>query len=299
MRIETQEIRVFKTIVEENGFNRASKKLHISQSAVSQALANFENKLDAQLLTRNPLSLTEAGKRMLTYANDVLREEESVIEDLSKIKSGLESTLSVAMNSSINRFYGGELVLQFCDENPLARLKVEEKPSREIIYAVMSGKSELGMGPFQSQMHGFKTQELYSETRRLVVSKKHPQFDQLQADPETVLKQLPLLSSYLDEPDLRPSIHRIRDSFSTVWEISSITLRLQLVAAGKGVTFVGEKLLANEEVCKDFVHLSMLPFGNIYRQVGLYHRKNTVLSEGAKRFIQICNDFWQLENHQS
>ena len=44
----------------------AARRLGISQSAVSQAMANLEHKLDTLLFHRKPLKLTEAGMRLLS-----------------------------------------------------------------------------------------------------------------------------------------------------------------------------------------------------------------------------------------
>ena len=52
MQIERQEIRVFAAVVEQGGFGRAAETLDVSQSAVSQAIANLEHKLDSPLLLR-------------------------------------------------------------------------------------------------------------------------------------------------------------------------------------------------------------------------------------------------------
>ena len=60
--LETHEIRVFKTVYEENGFNRAAEKLFVTQSAVSQTIANLEHKLDTVLFHRKPLKLNDLEK---------------------------------------------------------------------------------------------------------------------------------------------------------------------------------------------------------------------------------------------
>ena len=52
MQIERHEIRVFSAVVEEEGFGRAAERLNVSQSAVSQAIANLEHKLETPLLLR-------------------------------------------------------------------------------------------------------------------------------------------------------------------------------------------------------------------------------------------------------
>jgi LysR family transcriptional regulator, hydrogen peroxide-inducible genes activator len=77
MQIERNEVRVFAAVVEEGGFSRAAERLHISQSAVSQAMANLEHKLDTQLLLRKGrLRLTEAGKRLFAFTQALQNEEQ-------------------------------------------------------------------------------------------------------------------------------------------------------------------------------------------------------------------------------
>jgi DNA-binding transcriptional LysR family regulator len=47
MQIERNEIRTFSAVIEEGGFGRAAERLNVSQSAVSQTIANLEHKLNA------------------------------------------------------------------------------------------------------------------------------------------------------------------------------------------------------------------------------------------------------------
>ena len=72
MQIERNEIRCFHAVVEAGGFSRAAERLDLSQSAVSQAIANLEHRLGAVLLRRgSPPQLTEAGIRLLRFAETV------------------------------------------------------------------------------------------------------------------------------------------------------------------------------------------------------------------------------------
>lgn len=293
MNISNYEMKVFKTIVEKSGFQRASESLFISQSAVSQCLSNLENRLGIPLLIRKtPLKLTEGGARLLNYAEQVLSQEQEVLEDLENIKNGIDISLSLAVNGTINRFYLSELVLKFIEEHPAAKFKIDHMPSREIIYMVLANKRELGFGPFQKQMSAFETIPLFEGTRYLVISPKCPYFAELQSAPDLHLKKIPLITSYLDDPELRPSEERIRNHFSTIWQINSEELRLELVNAGKGATFLGHKFLKEVPACQNLVILQKSHFGTIKRQLGLYHKRGTGLSDGAQRFIEICQARW-------
>lgn len=295
MRLENGELRAFRAVVEEGGFGRAAEALHLSQSAISQAVAGLEAKLETPLIQRGKsLGLTPAGKRLLDHAVEVLRGEQQTLEEISALRRGHRDTLSLALSASLNYFHAKELVSAYCDSSPDVTLRIQELPSRNIIYAVLGGTVELGLGPFQKHMSAFTTLPLYRDTRHLVVSPRHPEFAAMVAGEAAALKRTPLIASALDNPDMRPSIQRLRDQFSTVWEISSLSLRIHLVARGLGVTFLDRRLLQEHPQCRDLQIMDDLSFGRIDKQVGLYHRAGQTLSGSAHRFIDLCADHWGL-----
>jgi len=295
MRLENSELRAFRAVVEEGGFRRAADALHISQSAVSQAVAGLEVKLNTSLVTRGKeLKLTDAGKRIFEHAVDVLRDEQETLEYIAQLRYGKVETLDLALSASINRFYAPGLVSTYCRENPRTGMKIAEMPARSIIYAVLSGNVELGLGPFQKDMAAFETIPLYSDSRHLVVSPRHPRYQEMIRGDQRALKLTPLIASALDNPDMRPSIQRVRDQFSTVWEVSSLRLRIHMVDQGMGVTFLDRHLLREHPVCAEFKIMDDVSFGRIHKQVGLYYRAGRQPSVSARNFIGLCERFWNL-----
>ena len=284
MHLERNEIRVFSQLVQSGSFTRAAEKLGISQSAVSQSIANLEHKLNAPLFSRgrNP-EPTEAGLRFFSFAQRVINEEALVLRDIQQIKTGALSTLDMAMNSMVNRYYARDLLLRFCEFNPMTRLKLNVAPSREIVYGVDEDRWELGFGPFQSHMPGhFATRALLTEARTLVMHESHPRFAEIQHHPMQLLAEVPLITSFLDDVALRPGMERLRDMFASVWEVSHFDLRLDLVRSGKGVTYVSDRTLKD---LPGFHPIEGLAFSSIERQVGIYYKKHRPLSEGARRFL--------------
>jgi DNA-binding transcriptional LysR family regulator len=295
MRFENSELRAFRAVIEEGGFRRAAEALHLSQSAVSQAVAGLEFKLEAPLVVRGKeLRLTDVGKRLFEHAVDVLRGEQQAMEDIEQLKQGKTGTLSLALSASLNRFYAPTLISAYYQENPHTRLKVAEMPSRSIIAAVLSGNVELGLGPFQKDMVAFETIPLYRDSRHLVVSPKHARYEDMMSGDERALKLTPLIASALDNPDMRPSILRLRDQFSTVWEVSSLSLRIHMVEQGMGVTFLDRKLLEEHPSCANFRIMDDVSFGRIDKQAGLYYRAGRVLSDSAQNFVALCRRHWNL-----
>jgi DNA-binding transcriptional LysR family regulator len=295
MRFENSELRAFRALIEEGGFKRAAESLHISQSAVSQAIAGLELKLDTPLVLRGKeLRLTEAGKRLFDHAVEVLRDEQQTIEEIAQLRQGNTETLSLALAGSINRFYAPALISAFHARHPFARMKIAEMPARNIIYAVLSGSLELGLGPFQKDMLAFEIVPLYSVSRHLVVSPRHADYQAVAAGEERALRRTPLIASALDSPDMRPSLQRLRDQFSTVWEVSSLSLRIHMVEQGMGVTFLDRKLLEEYPSCAGFSIIDDVSFGTIDKQVGVYYRAGRQVSDTARNFIRLCEEYWRL-----
>jgi LysR family hydrogen peroxide-inducible transcriptional activator len=291
MHIERHELRCLHAVIEAGGFSRAAERLDLSQSAVSQAIANLEHRLGVTLLKRGtPPQLTEAGIRMLRYAETVLNEERETLADIAQIKSGALSTLSLALSPAANARVGVALLQEFCERNPLTRLKVEVAPSREIVYGVAEGRWELGFGPFQHTMPAyFAFQPCFQETRRLMIARDHPARAALARDPAAALRALPLLTSYLDDGNRRRSGERLRNAFASVWEVSHMDLRHALVANGKGVTYVSDLVT---DIPRSLVEVEGLPYSRIERQVGPYHLKHQSLSQAGVRFLALCKERW-------
>jgi len=291
MSIERHEMRCFQAVFAAGGFSRAAERLDLSQSAVSQAIANLEHRLGATLLQRGtPPQLTEAGLRLMRFVEASLNEERETLADIARIKSGELSTLSLAIAPSANAYVGVALLKEFSERNPLARLKVVVAPSREIVYGVSEGRWELGFGPFPHNLPAqFAQHACFGETRRLMIANNHPSRASLVRDAAGTLRKLPLLTSFLDDSARRPSGERLRDAFGSVWEVSHMELRLALVADGKGVTYVSDLV---RPAPAQLEHIAGLAFSSIERQIGAYYLKHQPLSQAGTRFLALCRERW-------
>jgi DNA-binding transcriptional LysR family regulator len=184
--LETQEIRVFKTVCDTGGFKTAADRLYVTQSAVSQTIASLERKLGTRLIERGkPIALTESGTRLQAYAARVLQEEHAVLADIADIRQGVASTLQIAMSGSVSQLFGNELLEDYCDSNPLTRLKVDVMPSRKIIQGVLGRLAGAGLRPFPAAdaPRCWRRCRCFMSPRKLVISRFHPRLARLLEDP--------------------------------------------------------------------------------------------------------------------
>lgn len=107
-------LQIFKTVAEEGGITRAAAKLHRVQSNVTTRVQQLEARLGTPLFLRQnrKLSLTAEGKRLLAYADQLLRlsaEAEAAMRDgvprgLLRIGT-LESTAATRLPPLLSRFH--------------------------------------------------------------------------------------------------------------------------------------------------------------------------------------------------
>jgi len=289
MKIEIHEIKTFVSLVERGSFKAAAEELSVSTSAVSQALANLEHKFGMPLVTRaRPLALTEAGQRFLKYAQQVAFEERALLADVASIKAGYTRKLDLLCNHTFASYFCTDVLCQLYQRSPSLRVNIEVLPSRKIIYEILRGDKEIGVGPFQKNMRLYDTIELFREKRLLVAHRSSPFLKELKRASYDSLRQVPLLTSYLDDPRQRAEGVKIRDNFPIIWQIDDAALRLKLICSGVGVTYISSLLYERHPQAQELVVLNIYPFGEIDRPFGIYHKKNLLLSEGARDFIAIC-----------
>ena len=72
--MEDFRLKIFEAVSSEQSFTKAARRLGITQSAVSQCIAELEKTLSVQLFHRakGPVILTEAGKMFSAYARNIL-----------------------------------------------------------------------------------------------------------------------------------------------------------------------------------------------------------------------------------
>src|ERR1700736_1940419 len=85
--MELRELAAFVAIVEEGGLSAASRRLHVSQPALSQTVNNLERELAVRLLVRSSTGAqpTEAGMTFLAGARAVLARRDQALATMAEL----------------------------------------------------------------------------------------------------------------------------------------------------------------------------------------------------------------------
>ncbi|MEN8637129.1 ArgP/LysG family DNA-binding transcriptional regulator [Pseudoalteromonas distincta] len=96
--IDYQLLNALSAVISEGGFEKASKKLFITQSAVSRRIHQLEAKLGEPVIIRTqPPRPTALGKRLLNHLQQVLQLEVALNVDALNEHSSLNTPLSVKL----------------------------------------------------------------------------------------------------------------------------------------------------------------------------------------------------------
>ncbi len=97
--IDYRQLAALDAVMREQGFDKAARSLHITQSAVSQRLAQLEQQLGQRVLSRSqPMTLTPTGERLLRHARQVALLE-AELEQALHTQSDSYLTLPVGVNN--------------------------------------------------------------------------------------------------------------------------------------------------------------------------------------------------------
>ncbi len=115
--INLQQLYYFWMVAHERSFTRASQKLFLTQPAVSSQVRHLEKKLERSLFERGKrkLVLTDDGRHVLKYANDIFDLAEDLIESLRGQSIRVNPRLRLGINNTVTKEVASQC-LRFVDK---------------------------------------------------------------------------------------------------------------------------------------------------------------------------------------
>ena len=128
-------LKVFMVVATSNSFLDASKKLYISQPAISKSIKLLEEELHINLFYRGNkgICLTPKGEQLLAYimeANDVLNTAERMIGKDDDMDCG---ELVIGAQSHIVRYYLLEKIEEFRKSYPKINIRIIDLSTSDLL----------------------------------------------------------------------------------------------------------------------------------------------------------------------
>ena len=158
-------LRTYIELIKLGSFSEVAKKFSLSQPAVSFQIQKLEHDLGVRLINRGQknITLTDAGKRLLEFANTVISESDHLLNDLDRLRQEVTGELIIAASTIPSEILLPSIISEFIKLHPAVRAKVETRDSLSIITGLQDGTYEIcfcGTVPPQSKdIDSFKIAE--------------------------------------------------------------------------------------------------------------------------------------------
>lgn len=147
-RLDWNLLRTYLVIGQEGSISRAAARLHITQSAVSQALKRLEEQLEcALILRRGPrFDLTEAGDEVFRIASDIYGNVSRLGAAIETKQDDVVGKVRLLTISRVQSALYDEFLAEFHLNHPRVELEVEVMRSSDIISSLLQKTATLGVG---------------------------------------------------------------------------------------------------------------------------------------------------------
>lgn len=137
---------IFQAVAVADSISRGAEQLHISQSAVSKQLADFEQALGLKLFDRLPrgVRLTESGRLLLGYANRLFAIEAEAERALVDLRQLVRGRIIIGASRTIGSYLLPERLAAFRRQHPGVELELQVDNTNTIERRLVSGEIDLG-----------------------------------------------------------------------------------------------------------------------------------------------------------
>lgn len=291
MQIES--FRTFCELVETGSFSRAAKKNFISQSAVSQQIAQFEIEFKCQLLdrTKRPFELTEAGQLFYEACKDIVARYQKFRNNLSTLTNLKTKNIKIAAIFSIGMHSLQKYVKDFMGKFGDVHVEVDFCPGAKIYEDILSGEIDIGLVAIPKKDKNIIVYDFIEEPLVLVCSSEHELAWRKQIDIHSLAMQK-FIAFGTDVPTRKlidDTLKKYGVVVNTVMEFDNTETIKRAIEINAGVSILPEPTIRSEVKNKTLVSIELIN-EKIHRPTGIIVNKNRKFPESTIYMINLLKN---------
>jgi DNA-binding transcriptional LysR family regulator len=279
---------IFKTFT----FSEASKRLFLSQSAVSHQIINLEKELKVKLFERigKKVKLTEQGEILFDVTNKFVNELEDLNRIYADMRYGKGGRFVIATSSAVMAHVLPQVIRKFVDQFPKINIKlIACNFISEMQSLIMEGEVDLGIGVKSAQMPSQKLGFLHWKffDTLLLTSKSHPlskrkniKLSDLAKYPHILYRKGTVMRRVVEEVFSRREL-----TFEIIMEMDMADNIKKYVDMGIGVGILSALTLTQEDKERFAIFNVTNIFGKV--DIGIYISYSRYISTAMKEFIKL------------
>lgn len=147
MHLNLHQLRMFKAVVEHQGFTRAAEHLHVTQSAVSKGIRELEHQLDLPLIERQHphggIVLTDNGQALYEHARAIFTMEQAAVEAMHERIGLRRGRLRIGASTTVAAYWLPAPIARFAQAHGGIELALVVANTAHIGQSVIDGDLDM------------------------------------------------------------------------------------------------------------------------------------------------------------
>lgn len=249
--VELSNLRVFLIAAEELNFSKAAKRLHMSQSAVSQNIQAMERAYGMELFIRGGRSvgLSEAGQTIMPMVREVLLAARLLEDSLQEVNNQIGGELLIGCSTSAGRYLLPILLSEFQRDYPAVHPRVKVLGRESVVERLVNRTIPIGVSSKLIEHRDIVSTPFFEDRIVLIVHPNHPWADYGHALPSDLIDQ-PLIKCEEMTGTCETVMEGLKqyqitvDNLNVVMELGSMEAVAMSVERGVGIAFTSEMVAA-------------------------------------------------------
>ncbi|MCM3781824.1 LysR family transcriptional regulator [Neobacillus mesonae] len=283
------QIMIFVRVAETLNFTQTAQDLHMTQPAVSHAIASIENELDAKLLLRDRkrgVLLTDLGRKLLPEFRGMLQYMERIDQQVASEK-GLEvGTLTIGAFPSASAHFLPPIIKHIRQQYPNLVFDLHEGSTNEVKEWVHTRKIEAGIILLPDQE--VDVVPLYKDHMIIILPEGHPLHHEKYIDIQMLDGQDMILCKGGHEVAILEAFERENTRLNIKFTTHSISTLVNMVRQDLGIGIVSE--LAISMFPHELTVREVAP--KITREIGIAVPSLPQASLAVKMFVRTAEELF-------
>ena len=289
MNLDTLGLEAFLAIAEQGRFHKAARQLHITQTALTRRLQNFEDLLGVKLVERTTRSvaLTPIGRAFLPQAHRLHGELTAALVEIRETGRARRGDVTIACVPTVGIRFLPRILKEYAVRHPGNRVRILDQASSGVTDAVRRREAEFGIQIAGPQDPELVSEALVEDRFVLICRGDHPlakrrrlAWRQLEAHPLVFVG-----AESGNRPLLDGALGSTRPHLRAHYEVQRCSTALGLVAAGVAAAIVPS--LAVQEGAYPNLHVVPLTQPVVTRSLVLVTRRGAQLSPAAQALLEL------------
>lgn len=274
----------------------ASENLHVTQSAISQAITQLEKEVGVTLFHRSRSGTlpTEEGKSILYKILEVLSKMDELHFEIQSIQTTFKGELNIATIPSIFMTHLPSIIIAFQTDYPHVKINIHEMENLQALHGIQNDKIDVA---FIAQFHDFNknfSQQIQFHPMQLngafsaIVSKNSKLALKNQLAVHDIQDENFILYDSYFYNNLMDEFKREIPNIKVIFKTKNTEVIKRIVVEGLGISIISDLMLKNDPYMKNG-DMKAIPFQFQWHnkiEFGIIHKRNNVNLRMIRKFLE-------------